>query len=41
MLTVIVIMGSGADAVHKTVETLVTRGEKVVVEGPAVSSVSG
>ncbi|MDD2337314.1 MAG: pyruvate:ferredoxin (flavodoxin) oxidoreductase [Geobacteraceae bacterium] len=28
---VIVIMGSGADAVHKTVETLVVRGEKVGV----------
>jgi len=28
---VIVIMGSGADAVHKTVETLVSRGEKVGV----------
>ncbi|MRR57225.1 MAG: pyruvate:ferredoxin (flavodoxin) oxidoreductase [Deltaproteobacteria bacterium] len=28
---VIVIMGSGADTVHKTVETLVTRGEKVGV----------
>jgi pyruvate-ferredoxin/flavodoxin oxidoreductase len=28
---VIVVMGSGADAVHKTVETLVTRGEKVGV----------
>ncbi len=28
---VIVIMGSGADAVHKTVETLTTRGEKVGV----------
>ncbi|HOI18013.1 MAG TPA: pyruvate:ferredoxin (flavodoxin) oxidoreductase, partial [Geobacteraceae bacterium] len=28
---VVVIMGSGADAVHKTVETLVARGEKVGV----------
>jgi pyruvate-ferredoxin/flavodoxin oxidoreductase len=28
---VVVIMGSGADTVHKTVETLVTRGEKVGV----------